>query len=139
MQARLNKGKLLEAMAIFFERYLSSFSHMDSLCKMLIGIFNRYCRSSRSGNDELHAMGVVRRCGLCQESDMVLRKNRVCVFGSCGSLPREWFHLINRVWSFNVDFFILLMWFIRWWQFWELNKWLNLVPFMFNSISSYSG
>ncbi|XP_014523288.1 DNA topoisomerase 3-alpha isoform X1 [Vigna radiata var. radiata] len=52
LDARLNKGKLLEAMAIFFER------------------------SSRSGNDELHAMGVVRRCGLCQESDMVLRKNR---------------------------------------------------------------
>ncbi|WVZ19824.1 hypothetical protein V8G54_007146 [Vigna mungo] len=76
LDARLNKGKLLEAMAIFFERYFSSFIHMDSLCKMLIGIFNRYCRSSRSGNDELHAMGVVRRCGLCQESDMVLRKNR---------------------------------------------------------------
>ncbi|XP_027942134.1 DNA topoisomerase 3-alpha isoform X2 [Vigna unguiculata] len=46
LDARLNKGKLLEAMAIFFER------------------------SNRSGNDELHAMGVVRRCGLCQESDM---------------------------------------------------------------------
>ncbi|KAK7353702.1 hypothetical protein VNO80_19153 [Phaseolus coccineus] len=53
LDARLNKVKLLEAMAIFFER------------------------SGRSGNEELHAMGeVVRRCGLCQESDMVLRKNR---------------------------------------------------------------
>nr|XP_007137778.1 hypothetical protein PHAVU_009G154800g [Phaseolus vulgaris]ESW09772.1 hypothetical protein PHAVU_009G154800g [Phaseolus vulgaris] len=53
LDARLNKVKLLEAMAIFFER------------------------SGRSGNDELHAMGeVVRQCGLCQESDMVLRKNR---------------------------------------------------------------
>lgn len=53
LDARLNKVKLLEAMAIFFER------------------------SSRSGSDELHATAaVVRRCGLCQESDMVLRKNR---------------------------------------------------------------
>ncbi|KAK7319115.1 hypothetical protein RJT34_03828 [Clitoria ternatea] len=53
LDARLNKVKLLEAMAIFFER------------------------SNRSGSDELHATGeVVRRCGLCQESDMVLRKNR---------------------------------------------------------------
>ncbi|KAH1245872.1 DNA topoisomerase 3-alpha [Glycine max] len=51
--ARLNKVKLLEAMAIFFER------------------------STRSSSDELHATGeVVRRCGLCQESDMLLRKNR---------------------------------------------------------------
>lgn len=63
---------------------------MDSLCKMLMGIFNHYCRSSRPGNDDLHATGeVVRRCGLCQESDMVLRKNRVCVLGSCGSVPGE--------------------------------------------------
>ncbi|KAJ1401236.1 Zinc finger, CCHC-type [Sesbania bispinosa] len=53
LDARLNKMKLLEAMAIFFER------------------------SNRSGGDEVHATGeVVRRCGLCQESDMVLRKNR---------------------------------------------------------------
>ncbi|KAH1126076.1 hypothetical protein GLYMA_06G155600v4 [Glycine max] len=50
LEARLNKVKLLEAMAIFFER---------------------------SSSDELHATGeVVRRCGLCQESDMLLRKNR---------------------------------------------------------------
>ncbi|XP_027335440.1 DNA topoisomerase 3-alpha isoform X2 [Abrus precatorius] len=53
LDARLNKVKLLEAMAIFFER------------------------SSRAGGDELHATGeIVRRCGLCQESDMVLKKNR---------------------------------------------------------------
>ncbi|RDY10657.1 DNA topoisomerase 3-alpha, partial [Mucuna pruriens] len=53
LDARLNKVKLLEAMAIFFER------------------------SSRSGGDEHHATGeIVRRCGLCQESDMVLKKNR---------------------------------------------------------------
>ncbi|KAI4317075.1 hypothetical protein L6164_024985 [Bauhinia variegata] len=53
LDARLNKVKLLEAMAIFFER------------------------SNRSGGDELHAAGeIVRRCGLCQESDMVLKQNR---------------------------------------------------------------
>ncbi|XP_057419211.1 DNA topoisomerase 3-alpha isoform X2 [Lotus japonicus] len=53
LHARLNKVKLLEAMSIFFQR------------------------SNRSAGDELHATGeVVRRCGLCQESDMVLKKNR---------------------------------------------------------------
>ncbi|PSS30207.1 DNA topoisomerase [Actinidia chinensis var. chinensis] len=51
VDARLNKVKLFEAMAIFFER------------------------SSRSGADEQHAIGaVIRRCGVCQESDMVLRQ-----------------------------------------------------------------
>ncbi|XP_027772737.1 DNA topoisomerase 3-alpha isoform X3 [Solanum pennellii] len=49
--ARTNKGKLLEAMAIFFER------------------------SNRSSSGEQQAVGaVVRRCGLCLESDMVLRQ-----------------------------------------------------------------
>ncbi|MED6216586.1 DNA topoisomerase 3-alpha [Stylosanthes scabra] len=53
LDARVNKVKLLEAMGIFFQR------------------------TNRAGGDELHATGeVVRRCGLCQESDMVLRKNR---------------------------------------------------------------
>ncbi|KAL1536325.1 DNA topoisomerase 3-alpha [Salvia divinorum] len=51
LDARLNKGKLFEAMAVFFER------------------------SNRSTGSEQHAVGdVVRKCGLCQESDMVLRK-----------------------------------------------------------------
>ncbi|XP_073225379.1 DNA topoisomerase 3-alpha isoform X2 [Cicer arietinum] len=51
--ARLNKVKLLEAMGIFFER------------------------SNRSGGEEQNAIGeVVRRCGLCRESDMVLKKSR---------------------------------------------------------------
>ncbi|KAG5605012.1 hypothetical protein H5410_026504 [Solanum commersonii] len=49
--ARTNKGKLLEAMAIFFER------------------------SNRSSGGEQQAVGdVVRRCGLCLESEMVLRQ-----------------------------------------------------------------
>ncbi|KAK4256820.1 hypothetical protein QN277_006496 [Acacia crassicarpa] len=55
LDARLNKAKLLEAMAIFFER------------------------SNRSGSNEIHTAGevvVVRPCGLCQESDMVLKQNR---------------------------------------------------------------
>ncbi|XP_028766082.1 DNA topoisomerase 3-alpha isoform X2 [Neltuma alba] len=55
LDARLNKVKLLEAMAIFFER------------------------SNRSGGNEIHAAGevsVVRPCGLCQESDMALKQNR---------------------------------------------------------------
>ncbi|XP_041006940.1 DNA topoisomerase 3-alpha isoform X2 [Juglans microcarpa x Juglans regia] len=53
LDARLNKVKLFEAMGIFFER------------------------SNRSSGDEQHAHGeVVRQCGLCQESDMVLRRNR---------------------------------------------------------------
>ncbi|KAF3619741.1 hypothetical protein FXO37_33561 [Capsicum annuum] len=49
--ARTNRGKLFEAMAIFFES------------------------SNRSSGGELQAVGgVVRRCGLCLESDMVLRQ-----------------------------------------------------------------
>ncbi|KAL0350367.1 UNVERIFIED_CONTAM: DNA topoisomerase 3-alpha [Sesamum radiatum] len=51
VDARLNKGKLFGAMAVFFER------------------------SNRSNGNEPYAIGdVVRRCGLCQESDMVLRR-----------------------------------------------------------------
>lgn len=51
LDARLNKGKLFEAMAVFFER------------------------SNRSNGSEQHTIGeVVRKCGLCQESNMVLRK-----------------------------------------------------------------
>ncbi|OMO56040.1 DNA topoisomerase, type IA [Corchorus olitorius] len=53
LDARLNKVKLLEAMAIFFER------------------------SNRAAGDDNNAAGeVVRQCGLCQESSMVLKKNR---------------------------------------------------------------
>ncbi|KAJ7948091.1 DNA topoisomerase [Quillaja saponaria] len=51
LDARLNKVKLFEAMEVFFER------------------------SNRSGGDEQHVAGeVVRRCGLCQEEDMVLKR-----------------------------------------------------------------
>ncbi|XP_051141098.1 DNA topoisomerase 3-alpha isoform X2 [Andrographis paniculata] len=51
VDARVNKAKLFEAMAIFFER------------------------SNRANGNEQHSIGdVVRKCGLCQESDMVLRK-----------------------------------------------------------------
>ncbi|CAA0839526.1 DNA topoisomerase 3-alpha, partial [Striga hermonthica] len=51
LDAKLNKGKLFEAMAIFFDR------------------------SNRSSGHEQHTIGeVVRKCNLCQESDMVLRK-----------------------------------------------------------------
>ncbi|KAJ7962641.1 DNA topoisomerase [Quillaja saponaria] len=53
LDARLNKVKLFEAMEVFFER------------------------SNRSGGDEQHVAGeVVRRCGLCQEADMVLKRSR---------------------------------------------------------------
>ncbi|KZV52643.1 DNA topoisomerase 3-alpha-like [Dorcoceras hygrometricum] len=51
LDARSNKGKLFDAMEVFFER------------------------SNRSTANEQQTTGdVVRRCGLCQESDMVLRK-----------------------------------------------------------------
>ncbi|XP_052196823.1 DNA topoisomerase 3-alpha [Diospyros lotus] len=51
LDARLNKAKLFEAMAVFFER------------------------STRSGtNDQYTIQDVVRRCDVCQESDMVLRQ-----------------------------------------------------------------
>ncbi|XP_040371096.1 DNA topoisomerase 3-alpha isoform X3 [Rosa chinensis] len=53
VDARLNKVKLFEAMGVFFER------------------------SNRPGGDEQHASGeFIRRCGHCQEADIVLRKNR---------------------------------------------------------------
>lgn len=48
LDAKLKKRKLFEAMEVFFER---------------------------SGSSESHAVGeIVRRCGLCQEADMVLRR-----------------------------------------------------------------
>ncbi|XP_012081967.1 DNA topoisomerase 3-alpha isoform X2 [Jatropha curcas] len=53
LDARINKIKLLEAMAVFFER------------------------SDRSnGNDHGASGEIVRPCGLCQESNMVLKRNR---------------------------------------------------------------
>lgn len=53
LDAKVNKVKLLEAMAIFFNR------------------------SDRSNGDDSSALGEnVRPCGLCQEANMVLRKNR---------------------------------------------------------------
>ncbi|KAI8032637.1 DNA topoisomerase 3-alpha [Camellia lanceoleosa] len=56
LDARLNKVKLFEAMGIFFER------------------------TCRSGADEQHAVGdAVRRCGVCQESDMVLKRKPVTI------------------------------------------------------------
>ncbi|RHN69971.1 putative DNA topoisomerase transcription factor interactor and regulator CCHC(Zn) family [Medicago truncatula] len=66
LDARLNKVKLLEAMAIFFERL------------------------NRVGSDEQNGTGVVvRRCRLCQESDMVLKKNRDGNFMvGCRSYPQ---------------------------------------------------
>ncbi|KAL6551905.1 DNA topoisomerase 3-alpha [Orobanche gracilis] len=51
LDARLNKGKLFDAMAVFFDR------------------------SNRSSGHEQHTIGsIVRKCDLCQESDMVLKK-----------------------------------------------------------------
>ncbi|KAJ8769133.1 hypothetical protein K2173_000908 [Erythroxylum novogranatense] len=53
LDARTNKIKLLEAMEVFFQR------------------------SDRSGGDDVHAVGeTVRLCGLCQESNMVLKRSR---------------------------------------------------------------
>ncbi|KAJ6737281.1 DNA TOPOISOMERASE 3-ALPHA [Salix viminalis] len=53
LDAKVNKVKLLEAMGIFFNR------------------------SDRSNGDDSSALGEnVRPCGLCQEANMVLRKNR---------------------------------------------------------------
>lgn len=37
-------------------------------------------KTRRSGGDEQRAIGeVVRRCGICQESNMVLRQNKVII------------------------------------------------------------
>lgn len=53
LDARLNKVKLLEAMEIFFDRNTTN----------------------RSGAEEQYTTGgVVRRCGLCQQADMVLKR-----------------------------------------------------------------
>ncbi|XP_050227731.1 DNA topoisomerase 3-alpha isoform X2 [Mercurialis annua] len=53
LDTRINKVKLLEAMAVFFES------------------------SDRSGGSDNHAaVDIVRPCGLCHESNMVLRRNR---------------------------------------------------------------
>ncbi|CAI0428074.1 unnamed protein product, partial [Linum tenue] len=53
IDAKLNRTKLLEAMDVFFER------------------------TDRSASDAQYATGeIVRLCGLCQESNMVLKRNR---------------------------------------------------------------
>ncbi|GMI98096.1 topoisomerase 3alpha [Hibiscus trionum] len=66
LDARLNKVKLLEAMAVFFER------------------------SNRAvGGDNYTAGEVVRQCNLCQESSMVLKKNREGNFMvGCSGFPQ---------------------------------------------------
>ncbi|XP_074320919.1 DNA topoisomerase 3-alpha [Silene latifolia] len=50
LDARQSKVKLFEAMEVFFDR------------------------TNRTGMEEQHALGVARRCGLCQETDMVLKR-----------------------------------------------------------------
>ncbi|XP_056168081.1 DNA topoisomerase 3-alpha isoform X3 [Syzygium oleosum] len=53
LDARSNKQKLMEAMAVFFER------------------------AARTARDEQHVVGeFVRSCGLCHQSNMVLKRNR---------------------------------------------------------------
>ncbi|KAF8018677.1 hypothetical protein BT93_H3544 [Corymbia citriodora subsp. variegata] len=53
LDARSNKQKLMEAMAVFFER------------------------AARTARDEQHVVGeFVRLCGLCHQSNMVLKRNR---------------------------------------------------------------
>ncbi|GAB2275735.1 DNA topoisomerase 3-alpha [Dionaea muscipula] len=55
LDARLNKTKLLEAMKVFFDR------------------------SNRSGPVEQSMIeAVVRRCILCQQSDIVLKRRPIC-------------------------------------------------------------
>ncbi|CAL5324055.1 unnamed protein product [Camellia sinensis] len=67
LDARLNKVKLFEAMGIFFESCRCVFCNEPSSSSLK--------NASRSGADEQHAVGdVVRRCGVCQESDMVLKR-----------------------------------------------------------------
>lgn len=78
MQARLNKVKLLEAMAVFFERYYLIPYIVTENIGLLRCDVNYFCRSNRAvGGDNYAAGEVVRQCDLCQESSMVLKKNRV--------------------------------------------------------------
>lgn len=50
-------------------------------CIYFSGILFHLCRSNGSGGDENRAVGeVVQRCGLCQDSDMVLKRNRVMIY-----------------------------------------------------------
>eukprot|EP00258_Populus_trichocarpa_P040726 XP_024456745.1 DNA topoisomerase 3-alpha isoform X2 [Populus trichocarpa] len=72
LDAKVNKVKLLEAMAIFFNR------------------------SDRSNGDDSSALGEnVRPCGLCQEANMVLKKNRDGNFMvGCSGFPQ----CRNAVW-----------------------------------------
>ncbi|XP_011011407.1 PREDICTED: DNA topoisomerase 3-alpha-like isoform X2 [Populus euphratica] len=72
LDAKVNKVKLLEAMAIFFNR------------------------SDRSNGDDSSVLGEnVRPCGLCQEANMVLRKNRDGNFMvGCSGFPQ----CRNAVW-----------------------------------------
>ncbi|KAJ6918667.1 DNA topoisomerase 3-alpha isoform X2 [Populus alba x Populus x berolinensis] len=72
LDAKVNKVKLLEAMAIFFNR------------------------SDRSNGDDSSVLGEnVRPCGLCQEANMVLKKNRDGNFMvGCSGFPQ----CRNAVW-----------------------------------------
>ncbi|KAL5714566.1 DNA topoisomerase [Ranunculus cassubicifolius] len=66
VDARLNRAKLSDAMGIFFER------------------------SNQPGGDELRGVvGIVRRCGACNESDMALkRKPDGCFMVGCLGYPQ---------------------------------------------------
>ncbi|CAL1379749.1 unnamed protein product [Linum trigynum] len=66
IDAKLNRTKLLEAMDVFFER------------------------TDRSASDDQYATGeIVRLCGLCQESNMVLKRNRDNKFMvGCSGFPQ---------------------------------------------------
>ena len=77
-QTRVNKAKLLDAMGTFFARCLIGFISHSLLCMtsyLELALF--FCRSNRPINETQNPVEVVRPCGACNGSEMVLKRRAV--------------------------------------------------------------
>jgi DNA topoisomerase-3 len=77
-QARVNKAKLLDAMGTFFARCLIGFISHSLLCMICyLELVLFFCRSNRPINETQNPVEVVRPCGACNGSEMVLKRRAV--------------------------------------------------------------
>ncbi|THF99054.1 hypothetical protein TEA_018797 [Camellia sinensis var. sinensis] len=77
----------------------------------LFKFFCYVCSNSRSGADEQHAVGdAVRRCGVCQESDMVLKRKPIAPIGPFNDLGS-----VSKQPYLRLSFFYLVLdWNVVW-------------------------
>jgi DNA topoisomerase III len=78
IQARVKKAKLLDAMGTFFARCLIGFISHSLLCmNSCLELALLFSRSNRPINETQNPVEVVRPCGACNGSEMLLKRRAV--------------------------------------------------------------